>query len=54
MKLMSYIMKLWEEKLNDDRVKNQISQNQPASTVEAIYILRRLMERCRENKIGPH
>ena len=58
-KLMSNTIKLWERVIeNRIRAENLVSNNQfgfmpRKSTMEAIYLLRRLMERYREKKKRP-
>jgi hypothetical protein len=59
-KLMSYIMKLWE-RINEHRLRgvtnvteNQIRFMLERSTMEAIFLVSQLMERCREQKKDLH
>jgi hypothetical protein len=59
-KLMSYIMKLWE-RINEHRLRgvtnvteNQIRFMPERSTMEAIFLVSQLMERCREQKKDLH
>jgi hypothetical protein len=59
-KLMSYIMKLWE-RINEHRLRgvtnvteNQIRFMPERSTMEAIFLISQLMERCREQKKDLH
>jgi hypothetical protein len=59
-KLMSHIMKLWERIIEHSlrRVTN-VTENQfgfmsGSSTMEAIFLIRQLMERCREQKKDMH
>jgi hypothetical protein len=59
-KLMSYIMKLWE-RINEHRLRgvtnvteNQIRFMPERSTIEAIFLISQLMERCREQKKDLH
>ena len=55
-KLMSYTMKLWERVIEQrlrkgiDVSKNQFGFMPDRSTMEAIYLLRRLMERYRDHQ----
>jgi hypothetical protein len=59
-KLMSHTMKLWERIIEHrlSRVTN-VTENQfgfmpGSSTMEAIFLIRQLMERCREQKKNLH
>jgi len=59
-KLLGHTMKLWEmvikRRLWKDILilENQFSFMPGRSTIEAIYLLRRLMELCRDRKIDIH
>jgi hypothetical protein len=59
-KLMSHTMKLWERIIEyrlrgvTNVTKNQFDFMPGRSTMEAIFLIRQLMERCREQKKDLH